>query len=179
MPIRPFEDTHPDIHPRAYIDDLALVIGNVHIGEDASIWPMAVVRGDVHRIEIGACTNIQDNSVLHVTHDSAYKPGGRPLIIGNDVTVGHNVVLHACTVEDCCLLGIGSVVLDGAVIRERVMIGAGSLVPPGKALDGGYLWKGRPVTRARTLTDKELAYLEYSAAHYVRLKNRHMGGSRS
>ncbi len=173
MSIRTLKGMHPDIHPSAYIDESALVIGEVHIGEDTSVWPMAVVRGDVHRIEIGAQTNIQDGSVLHVTHDSDFNPGGLPLIVGSGVTVGHNVVLHACTLEDFCLIGIGSVILDGAVIRARAMVGAGSLVTPGKELEGGFLWVGRPVKRIRALKAKELAYFEYTAAHYVRLKNSH------
>ncbi len=177
MTIRAFGGTNPTIHPNAFIDETALVIGDVSIGDDCSIWPMSVVRGDIHRIEIGACTNIQDGSVLHVTHDSEFRPGGLPLIVGEGVTVGHNVVLHACTLEDFCLVGIGSVILDGAVIRQKAMLGAGSLVTPGKELEGGCLWTGRPVKRVRVLTDRELAYLEYSAAHYVRLKNRHRQNS--
>jgi carbonic anhydrase/acetyltransferase-like protein (isoleucine patch superfamily) len=173
MTIRTFKGKHPNIHPSAYIDESALVIGDVHIGEDCSVWPMAVIRGDVHRIEIGAQTNIQDGCVLHVTHDSDFKPGGSPLIVGNGVTIGHNVVLHACTLEDFCLIGIGAVILDGAVIRARAMVGAGTLVPPGKELDGGFLWVGRPAKSIRALEAKEMAYLEYTAAHYVRLKNSH------
>jgi carbonic anhydrase/acetyltransferase-like protein (isoleucine patch superfamily) len=171
MTIRTLKGKHPDIHPSAYIDESALVIGDVRIGEDASVWPMAVIRGDVHRIEIGAQTNIQDGCVLHVTHDSDFNPGGSPLIVGSGVTMGHNVVLHACTLEDFCLIGIGSVILDGAVIRARAMVGAGTLVPPGKELDGGFLWRGQPVKRIRALEAKEMAYLEYTAANYVRLKN--------
>jgi len=173
MPIRPYEDKIPEIHPTTYVDETALVIGDVRIGEDSSIWPMTVVRGDVHRIEIGARTNIQDGSVLHVTHDSVFKPGGSPLIIGDDVTVGHGVVLHACTLEKYCLIGIGTVVLDGAIVREKAMIGAGSLVTPGKELTGGYLWVGRPAKRLRVLTEQELAYLEYVSAHYVKVKNKY------
>ena len=171
MAVRALQGKHPKIHPSAYIDKNALVIGDVELGEDTSVWPMAVIRGDVHRIEIGAQTNIQDGSVLHVTHDSEYKPGGSPLIIGSGVTVGHNVVLHACTLEDFCLIGIGSVILDGAIIRTRAMVGAGTLVTPGKELEGGFLWGGRPAKRIRALEAKEMAYLEYAAAHYVRLKN--------
>jgi carbonic anhydrase/acetyltransferase-like protein (isoleucine patch superfamily) len=171
MTIRTLKGKHPDIHPSAYIDESALVIGDVRIGEDASVWPMAVIRGDVHRIEIGAQTNIQDGCILHVTHDSDFNPGGSPLIVGSGVTMGHNVVLHACTLEDFCLIGIGSVILDGAVIRARAMVGAGTLVPSGKELDGGFLWVGRPVKRIRALEAKEMAYLEYTATNYVRLKN--------
>jgi len=122
---------------------------------------------------VGARSNIQDGSILHVTHDSEYAPGGSALSVGDDVTVGHNVVLHACTVEDLCLIGMGSVVLDGAVVRSGAMVGAGSLVPPNKELEGGYMWLGSPVKRVRELTDKEKSFLAYSAQHYVKLKNRH------
>lgn len=171
--IRPFEDTVPKIADGAYIDEAALVIGDVEIGEDSSVWPMCVVRGDIHHIRIGNSTNIQDGSILHVTHGSEYKPGGSPLIIGNEVTVGHQATLHACTVEDQCLIGMGSIVLDDAVIGAGAMLGAGSVVNPGKHIEGGYLWLGRPARRMRELTEKEKAYLKYSAAHYVKLQRRH------
>jgi len=173
MPVRRFEGHQPDIHASVYIDEQALVVGEVSIGEDSSVWPMSVVRGDVNSIEIGERTNIQDGSVLHVTHDSEYAEGGMPLVIGSDVTVGHKVILHACQVEDGCLIGMGATVLDGALIRAGSMIGAGALVPPGKVLEGGYLYLGSPVKQVRELTEKEKRFLEYSAAHYVRLKNRH------
>jgi len=173
MVIRNFEDFAPEIAASAFIDDSAVVTGNVVIGADSSIWPMCSVRGDIHFIRIGERTNIQDGSVLHVTHDSEFAPGGHGLTIGSDVTVGHNAVVHACTIEDLCLIGMGSVVLDGAIVRAGAMVGAGSLVPPGKRLDGGYLWLGSPVKRARELSEQEKAFLRYSAEHYVRLKNRH------
>ena len=173
MPVRRFEGHQPDIHASVYIDEQALVVGEVSIGEDSSVWPMSVVRGDVNSIEIGERTNIQDGSVLHVTHDSEYAEGGMPLVIGSDVTVGHKVILHACQVEDGCLIGMGTTVLDGALIRAGSMIGAGALVPPGKVLESGYLYLGSPVKQVRELTEKEKRFLQYSAAHYVRLKNRH------
>ncbi|MEA3242229.1 MAG: gamma carbonic anhydrase family protein [Pseudomonadota bacterium] len=173
MPVRRFEGHQPDIHASVYIDEQALVVGEVSIGEDSSVWPMSVVRGDVNSIEIGERTNIQDGSVLHVTHDSEYAEGGMPLVIGSDVTVGHKVILHACQVEDGCLIGMGATVLDGALIRAGSMIGAGALVPPGKVLESGYLYLGSPVKQVRELTEKEKRFLQYSAAHYVRLKNRH------
>jgi len=134
---------------------------------------MCVVRGDIHHIHIGNGTNIQDGSILHVTHDSEYKPGGSPLIIGNEVTVGHRATLHSCTLEDQCLIGMGSIVLDDAVIGAGAMLGAGSVVNPGKHIEGGYLWLGQPARRVRELTEKEKAYLKYSAAHYVKLQRRH------
>ncbi len=173
MTIKTFAGISPEISSSAYVDEMALVLGEVTLGEDVSIWPMTVVRGDVNRIEIGARTNIQDGSVLHVTHDSEYAPGGFPLLIGEDVTVGHKVILHACTVGNYCLVGMGATVLDGAVLEDRVMLGAGSLVSPGKVLEGGYLWLGSPARRVRELTGKELAWLEYSSRHYVKLKQRH------
>jgi len=174
MTIRSFENITPKVGPGVYIDDTALVLGDVTIGEHASIWPMCVVRGDVNAITIGARSNIQDGSVLHVTHDSEFAPGGFPLTIGEDVTVGHKAVLHACTIGNLCLVGMGATVLDGAVLRDKVMLGAGSLVAPGKELEGGYLWLGSPARRIRPLTEQELRWLEYSSAHYVDLKNRHM-----
>jgi carbonic anhydrase/acetyltransferase-like protein (isoleucine patch superfamily) len=173
MTIRKFEQYTPRVATSAFVDDSAVVTGNVTIGADSSIWPMCSVRGDIHSIAIGERTNIQDGSVLHVTHDSEFAPGGNALSIGNDVTVGHNAVVHACTVEDLCLIGMGSVLLDGAIVKAGTIVGAGSLVPPGKELDGGYLWLGSPVKRVRELTEKEKAFLEYSARHYVDLKNRH------
>ncbi len=175
MTIRHYLDKTPTLGANVYIDPMALVIGDVTLGEDASLWPFVVARGDVHAISIGSRTNIQDGSVLHVTQDNQFNPGGYPLTIGNSVTVGHKAILHACTVHDFALIGMGAIVLDGAVIGERALVAAGSVVPPGKQLEGGYLWLGSPVRRARALTDKELAYFDYSASHYVTLKNRHMG----
>lgn len=171
--IRPFEEFTPRIDTSAFIDKSAVVTGNVLIGKDSSVWPCCSVRGDIHSIKIGDRTNIQDGSVLHVTHDSEFAPGGFKLSVGNDVTVGHNVTLHACTVENLCLIGMGSVVLDGSVVRSGAQIGAGSLVPPNKVLEGGYLWLGSPVKKVRELSDKEKAFLCYSANHYVELKDRH------
>jgi len=174
--IRPFENHIPDIDKTAFVDESAVVTGNVVIGKDSSIWPCCSVRGDIHSIVIGERSNIQDGSILHVTHDSEYAPGGNKLTVGSDVTVGHNVVLHACTVEDFCLIGMGSVVLDGSVVQSGAMVGAGSLVPPNKVLEGGYMWLGSPVKKMRELTEKEKSFLEYSAVHYVDLKNRHSVG---
>lgn len=173
MPIRPFESHTPRIAGSAYIDSTAVVIGDVEIGADASLWPNVVVRGDIHSIKIGDNSNIQDGSVLHVSHDSEFAPGGFPLLVGRGVTVGHTVILHGCTIEDNCLIGMGSIVMDGARIQSGSMLGAGSLVSPGTVVEGGYLWLGRPARRVRALTDAEQRYLTYSAEHYVRLKNRH------
>ena len=173
MTIRTFQTHTPRIHETAYIDPTALVIGQVEMGADSSIWPMSVVRGDINTITIGERTNIQDGSILHVSHDGEYSPGGASMIIGNDVTVGHSVVLHACTLMDCCLIGIGSVILDHAVVHKHAMVGAGSLVTNGKELEGGYLWMGRPAKKVRELNDKEIEYLSYSANHYVKVKRMH------
>ena len=173
--IRSFENHNPDISDTAFVDDSAVVTGNVVLGEDSSVWPCCSVRGDIHSITIGKRTNIQDGSILHVTHDSEYAPGGFKLTVGDDVTVGHNVILHACTVEDLCLIGMGSVVLDGAVVQSGAMVGAGSLVPPNKVLEGGYMWLGSPVKRVRELSEKEKSFLKYSAQQYVKLKNSHAG----
>lgn len=151
------------MHPRA------TVIGEVTLGTDASVWPGAVVRGDVNRIAIGAATNIQDGSVLHVSHRGEHNPEGGALVIGARVTVGHTVILHACTIEDECLIGMGSIVLDRAVIQKHVLLGAGSLVPEGKTLESGWLYLGRPAKPVRRLTGEEIAYFNYSAEHYVKL----------
>lgn len=173
MPIRDFENYSPMIAPTAYIDPQALVIGNVKVSEHASIWPLVVARGDINSITIGARTNVQDNSVLHVTHDETYCPGGLPLIIGEDVTIGHQATLHACTIKHHCLVGIGAIVLDGAVLEPYTLLAAGSLVPPKKILEGGYLWRGHPAKKIRLLTSEERKYLSYLANYYAQLAQRH------
>ena len=176
MTIRSFQNHSPGIAASAYVDDSALVIGRVSLGAHSSVWPMAVLRGDINAITVGERTNIQDGAVLHVTHDSEYSPGGAALTVGNDVTVGHSVVLHACTLKDCCLIGMGSIILDNAVIHSHAMVGAGSLVANGKEVEGGYLWLGQPARKVRALTEKELAYLSYSADHYVKISQIHAQG---
>ncbi len=173
MTIRSFDGATPQFPASAYIDELAVLIGNVTLGEDVSIWPMVVVRGDVNSIRIDARSNIQDGSVLHVNHAGEYSPEGSPLHIGSSVTVGHRVMLHGCTIADMCLIGMGSTVMDYSIIESHTIIGAGSLVPPGKTLQSGYLWKGSPVKRARALSEAEIAQIEYSADHYALLKDRY------
>jgi carbonic anhydrase/acetyltransferase-like protein (isoleucine patch superfamily) len=173
--LRDFGGHRPLVGKGAYVDEAAIVIGDVVLGDEVSVWPGAVVRGDIQSIRIGARSNVQDGAVLHVTHDSRWNPGGFPLLVGREVTVGHGVVLHGCTVEDRCLVGMGSLVMDGARLGQGGIVGAGSLVPPGRVLEGGYLWIGRPAKRVRALTDDERAYLEYVAAHYVLLKDRYLG----
>ena len=167
--IRSYQGIEPNIADDAYIDEAAVVIGKVEIGSESSVWPMAVIRGDVHEITIGEKTSVQDGSVLHVTHDGPYCPGGRPLIIGDEVTVGHNVTLHACTIKDRVLIGMGVVVLDGAVVNSDVIIGAGALVTPNSELESGYLYVGSPAKQLRPLNEKELVFLKYSAENYVKL----------
>jgi len=170
MPIRAFNNHQPLIGESVYIDETALVIGEVRIAEQSSIWPMAVLRADINAIQIGARTSIQDGAIVHVTHASSYNPEGFSTQIGDDVTVGHQAVLHGCTIGDRCLIGIGAKVLDGAVIEDEVLLGAGSLVPPGKRLSSGYLWLGSPAKKIRPLSAKEKEFFRYSAAHYVKLQ---------
>ena len=174
--IRPYLDTTPHIADSCFIDPMSVVIGDVVLGDNVSVWPFAVIRGDVNHIRIGKNSNVQDHSMLHVSHKKADKPEGSPLIIGEDVTIGHHVKLHGCTIGNRVLVGIGSIVLDDVVIEDDVMIGAGSLVPPGKRLESGYLYVGSPVKQVRKLTEKEIAFLPYSAHHYVKVKNNYLNG---
>lgn len=171
--IRSFEGITPTLGAGAWVDDSAQVIGKVTLGADSSVWPLVTIRGDVNAVRIGARSNVQDNSCLHVTHDGPYSPGGVGLSIGDDVTIGHSVILHACTIGNRVMIGMGSLVMDEAIVEDEVLLAAGSLVPPGKRLESGHLYRGRPATKARPLTDAEREQLRYSAAHYVRVKNRH------
>ncbi len=173
MNIRPFKSHHPEIDPSAYIDPMAVVIGQVKIAEDASVWPMTVIRGDVNHITIGAASNIQDGSILHVTHQGPYDPEGGPLTIGQGVTVGHGVILHACQIGDYCLVGMGATVLDKAQMQPHSMLGAGSVLPPGKVINSGELWVGNPARKVKDLTDEQMESLVYSARHYVKLKQQY------
>lgn len=175
MTISTYHNISPTLGARVYVDPSAVVIGKVTIGDDSSIWPTAVVRGDVNTITIGARTSIQDGSVLHVTHDGPYA-GGRALIIGSDVTVGHRAVLHACTIGNMCLVGMGAIVLDDVVAEDFVMIGAGSVVTPGKRLESGGLYVGSPARRVRDLKPQEIEFLSYSAAQYVKMKAEYLAG---
>lgn len=171
--LRSYQDYSPQLGQRVYIDESARLIGRVQCGDDVSFWPMSVARGDVNEIEIGSRSNIQDGSVLHVTHDGPYTPGGIALRIGKEVTVGHKVILHACKIGDRCLIGMGAIVMDGAVVGDEVIVAAGSLVSPGKTLESRSLYRGSPARRVRDLTDQEIEQLAYSAHHYVRLKDRY------
>jgi len=174
MTIRSFQGKVPQIGARTYCDEQACVIGEVTLGEDISIWPMAVLRGDVNIITIGKGSNIQDNCTLHVSHKTKKEPEGFAITIGEHVTVGHQVMLHGCTIGDYCLIGIGVIILDGAVIQDHVLIGAGSLVPPRKILESGYLYLGCPVKKVRALTPEEMDHFEYSAKHYIALKDKYL-----
>ncbi|MGV8992296.1 MAG: gamma carbonic anhydrase family protein [Thiobacillus sp.] len=167
--IAPHHGVTPKLAAGAWVHPRATVIGEVSLGCDASVWPGAVIRGDVNSITIGEASNIQDGSVLHVSHKTPDNPTGGPLIVGARVTVGHTVILHACTIEDECLIGMGSIILDRAVIRKHVLLGAGSLVPEGRVLESGFLYLGRPAKPVRELTADEMAYFNYSAQHYVQL----------
>lgn len=172
--IRSYLGISPDIAKNTYIDSSAVLVGDIHIGHDSSIWPLVSARGDVNHIRIGHRTNIQDGSVLHVTHKHAERPAGFPLIIGNEVTIGHKAMLHGCEIADRVLIGMGSIILDGAVIESDVMVGAGSLVPPNKRLMSGYLYIGSPVKQMRPLTEKERAYLVISSNNYVTMKDNYI-----
>jgi carbonic anhydrase/acetyltransferase-like protein (isoleucine patch superfamily) len=174
--IRSYKGVMPTLGARAYVDPAATVIGDVVLGDDVSIWPGAVLRGDVHYIRIGARSNVQDGTIVHVTHDGPYSPGGFPTIVGEGVTIGHAAVIHACTIEDYSLIGMHATVLDGATIKKYGFVGAGSVIPPGKVVGERELWLGNPAQRVRLLTDKQIEQLHYSADHYVRLKDAYLAG---
>ena len=172
MTIRAYLEHVPSLGQRVYVDPAATVIGKVTLGDDASIWPGCVVRGDVNYIQIGARTNVQDGTVIHVSHDGPHaKLGGFATVIGADVTIGHKAIVHACRIEDAVLIGMGAVLLDGVVVRQHGFVGAGALVSPGKVVGQAELWLGNPARKVRVLSDAEIEALYYSAQHYVRLKD--------
>ena len=174
MSIRSHAGLHPRIAAGVYIDQDSVVIGDVEIGEGSSVWPMTVIRGDIHRIRIGKRTSVQDGSILHVTHAGPFNPDGFPLIIGDDVTIGHKVMLHGCTIGNRILIGMAAVIMDGAIVNDEVIIGASTLVPPGKVLESGYLYMGNPARKARPLTDKELQFFHYTSKRYVELASKYL-----
>ncbi len=174
MGIRSFQNKVPSQGERVFVDPASTVIGEVALGDDSSVWPGAVVRGDMHRIRVGARTSIQDNAVLHITHASEFNPGGFPLEIGADVTIGHQAMLHGCTVGDRVMIGMQTMIMDGAVVESDVMLAAGSLVSPGKRLASGWLYRGRPARAVRELTAKEIEFLPYVAGNYVKLKDQYL-----
>jgi len=172
--LRSHQGISPQLGERTMVDPAAVVIGDVELGDDCSVWPGAIIRGDMHKIRIGHKTSVQDNAVLHITHASDFNPGGWPLTIGTEVTIGHSVNLHGCTLGNRILVGIGSIIMDGAVVEDEVVIGAGTLVPPGKTLKSGYLYVGSPCKQARALSDKERAFFPYSAQNYCKLKDQYL-----
>ncbi len=175
MDLRPYRDTAPTLGKRVYVDPAATVIGDVQLGDDASVWPATVIRGDVNHVRIGARTSVQDGTVIHVSHAGPHaKLGGFPTVIGSDVTIGHKAVIHACTIEDAVLIGMGALVLDGVVVRKHAFIAAGAVVTPGKVVGERELWVGNPARCVRTLDDAQIEGLYYSAAHYVRLKDEYL-----
>ena len=176
MTLRPYLDQFPRLGERVYVDPAANVIGDVELADDVSVWPGCVVRGDVNFIRIGARTNIQDGTVIHVSHDGPHaKLGGFATVIGEDVTIGHKAIVHACRIGDAALIGMGAIVLDGAVVESHGFVGAGAVVPPGKTVGRGELWLGNPARKVRVLSEADIEGLYYSAQHYVRLKNRYLG----
>ncbi|MBS0230847.1 MAG: gamma carbonic anhydrase family protein [Proteobacteria bacterium] len=177
MHIRPYRDHVPVIGQRVYLDPMAVVVGDVELGDDVSIWPFTVVRGDVNFVRIGDRSNIQDGTVIHVSHDGPHlRRGGFATRIGSDVTIGHKAIIHACTIEDAALIGMGAVILDGAVVKKHGFVGAGALVSPGKVVGEGELWLGNPAKKVRQLSETEIEALYYSAGHYVRLKDEYLAG---
>ncbi len=172
--LRPYKEISPQLGANVYIDEAAVLVGDIILDEDANVWPMVAARGDVNHIRIGKRTSVQDGTVLHVTRKTPNKPLGHPLIIGDDVTIGHKAMLHGCEIGNRVLVGMGAIILDGAMIEDDVIIGAGSLVPPNKTLKSGYLYVGSPAKQARPLTEAEMQFLPESANNYVRLKNEYL-----
>lgn len=175
--LRRYQGIEPQLGERVYIDPASVVIGDVVLGDDCSVWPMTVIRGDMHRIRIGARTSVQDGSVLHITHASDFSPDGFPLTVGDDVTIGHKAILHGCTLGNRILVGMGAIVMDGAVVEDEVIIAAGAVVTPGKHLESGYVYAGNPAKALRPLKDKERAFFPYTAGNYVKLKDRFLAES--
>jgi len=172
--LRNFQGYSPALGERVFIDPSAVVLGQVILEDDVSVWPHVAIRGDMHRIRVGARTSVQDGSILHITHAGPFNPDGWPLDIGCDVTIGHRATLHGCTVGDRVLVGMSATVMDGAVVENEVVIAAGALVTPGKHLRSGYLYAGSPAREIRRLNEKELSYFLYSAGNYVKLKDQHL-----
>jgi carbonic anhydrase/acetyltransferase-like protein (isoleucine patch superfamily) len=172
--LRMYNKISPKLGNNVYVDQSSVLVGDITLGNDVSIWPLVAARGDVNTICIGDRTNIQDGTVLHVTRKSVSNPEGNPLIIGEDVTVGHKCMLHGCTLGSRILVGMGAIIMDGAVVEDDVFIGAGALVPPHKTLTSGYLYVGNPVKQVRLLKESEKDFLSKSAINYVDLKNEYL-----
>ncbi len=174
MTLRTFKGTTPRLGARVYVDPMCVVLGDVTLGDDCSVWPMTVIRGDMHRIRIGARCSIQDGSVLHITHASDYNPEGYPLTLGDDVTVGHKALLHGCTIGSRVLVGMGATVMDGVIVEDEVIIAAGAVVTPGKRLESGQVYAGNPAKPLRALKEAERAFFTYTAGNYVKLKDEYL-----
>ena len=172
--LRDFQGKRPNVANRVLIDPSAVVLGDVSLADDVSVWPQATIRGDMHSISIGERTSVQDSSVLHITHAGPFNPDGFPLQIGADVTIGHGAMLHGCTVGDRVLVGMGAIIMDGAVVESDVVVAAGALVTPGKQFRSGYLYAGTPAREVRGLSQKELDFFVYVAGNYVKLKDQHI-----
>ncbi len=172
--IRSFGGHRPQMGERVFVDPTAVVLGDASLGDDVSVWPQVAVRADMHTITIGARTSVQDGCVLHITHAGPYNDGGWPLLIGEDVTIGHNATLHGCVIGNRVLVGMGATVMDGAVVEDDVVIAAGALVTPKKTLRSGFLYAGSPAREMRPLSDGEMNYFCYSANNYVKLKDQHI-----
>jgi gamma-carbonic anhydrase len=173
VPIYSFANIQPQIDPTAFIHPDAVIIGDVTIGSHSSVWPGVVIRGDVNKIIIGAETNIQDGSILHVNRPTEKEPEGVPLIIGDRVLIGHQVTLHACRIESEGMVGVGAIVLDRAIVGERAMLGAGSLLPPGKSMEAETLWFGSPAKYIRPRSQEEIAATAKTITSYTTLASRH------
>jgi len=171
---RSYNNILPLLGRAVYVDETAVLVGDITLGDDSSVWPLVAARGDVNKITIGARSNIQDGTVLHVTRKTSHNPNGNPLVIGDDVTVGHKCMLHGCALGDRILVGMGAIIMDGAVVESDVFIGAGSLVPPSKVLKSGYLYVGNPVKQVRELKESEAKFLKQSAINYVELKDEYI-----
>ena len=175
--LRPYLGRLPTLAQRVYVDPAATVIGDVELADDVSIWPGTIIRGDVNHIRIGARTNVQDGSIIHVSHHSPYNQAGHPTLVGEDVTIGHGTIIHACSIGDRCLIGMGACILDGAKVMTHGFVGAGAIIGPGKVVGEGELWLGNPGRFVRRLSDKEIESLLYSAQHYVRLKDQYLAAA--
>lgn len=173
--IRPHHGVTPTIAASAFVAETAVVIGDVTIGEQASIWYGCVLRGDGNYIRVGARTNVQDGTIVHVNHEREGAAGTRT-IIGADVTIGHMALIHACTLEDGCFIGMQACVMDGAVVESGAMVAAGALVTPGKRVKRGELWGGSPARLMRRLTEAELKYFAYTVEHYLEMAESYRNG---